>query len=181
MDNPTQPFPPRLIRDLMTVGVLTCSPSTPAGDLARLLLEKGAEAVIVLDPTDGNALGMVSQAELVRVCASENAAQLTAEEIMREGVPQVPPDIPLEAAAQIMLDQGLRVLFLMHHAGGIVYPAGVLTFNHLLRMLAARSAEELHDLGIKASRQSPLEAYLQRRDAARSSPARSTGRSSDGK
>jgi CBS domain-containing protein len=176
MDNTVKPFPPRLVRDLMTVGVLTCSPDTPAGDLARLLLEKEAEAVIVLDPVDGNALGMVTQAELVRACVNEDAASLTADEIMHEGVLQVPPDIPLEAAAHLMLDQGVRVLFMMHHAGGIIYPAAVLTFSHLLRWLAARSAEELHDLGIKASRQSPLDAYLQRRDTAREAGRRNSGK-----
>lgn len=167
----TKPFPPRLVRDLMTVGVLTCPPQTSLGDLARLMLEKNAEAVIVLDPSDGNALGVVSQVELAQVCGREGAAELTAEEVMREGVPQLPPDIPIEAAAQLMADLGVRTIFLMHHASGIEYPAGVLTFNHFLRLLAARSAEELHDLGIKASRQSPLEAFFSRRDASRNGPA----------
>jgi hypothetical protein len=66
-----------------------------------------------------------------------------------------------------MLDRGIRALFLMHHAGGIEYPAGVITFNHFLRLLSARDTGELQDLGIKANRKLPLEAYFQRRDAAR--------------
>ena len=53
-------------------------------------------------------------------------------------VPRVPPDIPLKTAAQIMQDQGVRVLFLTHHAGGIEYPAAYITYKHLLRHLAAR-------------------------------------------
>jgi hypothetical protein len=36
-----------------------------------------------------------------------------------------------------------------------------------LRLLGARTKEELRDLGIRAARQSPLEAFIQRRDAAR--------------
>jgi CBS domain-containing protein len=166
-NNHTKPFPPRLVRDLMTVGVLTCPPTIRVGELALLMLEKGAEAVIVLDPGDGHALGVVSQADLVKVCTQEEAGELTAEAVMSEGVPQIPPDIPIEAAAQIMDDLGVRTIYLMHHASGIEYPAAVLTYNHLLRLLAARSAEELHDLGIKASRQSPMEAFIARRDAAR--------------
>ncbi len=72
---------------------------------------------------------------------------------MREGVPQVPPDIPLTAAAQIMQDQGVRALFLMHHAGGIEYPAAMLSLTtHLLRHLAAKDDDELRDLGIHADR-----------------------------
>jgi CBS domain-containing protein len=166
-NNHTKPFPPRLVRDLMTVGVLTCPPTIRVGELALLMLEKGAEAVIVLDPGDGHALGVVSQADLVKVCTQEEAGELTAEAVMSEGVPQIPPDIPIEAAAQIMDDLGVRTIYLMHHASGIEYPAAVLTYNHLLRLLAARSAEELHDLGIKASRQSPMDAFIARRDAAR--------------
>ncbi len=66
-----------------------------------------------------------------------------------------------------MQDQGIRTLFLMHHAGGIEYPAAVLSYYHLLRHLVADSDEELRDLGVKAVRQTPLEAFINRRDAAR--------------
>jgi CBS domain-containing protein len=158
---------PKLVRDLMTVGVATCSPDTPVEDLARLLLEKSLEAVVVLNPADGNALGYVSQEELVRAYAHQPSAGLTAEQVLRDEILQAPPDIPLTAAAQLMLDRGVRVLFLMHHSAGIEYPAAYISFQHLLRLLGARSQDELQDLGMHASRQSPLEAFIQRRDAAR--------------
>jgi len=160
---------PELVRDLMTVGVATCSPVTPVGDVARLLLEKGLEAVVVLDPVDGHALGYISQAELVRAYAHAHRPTdgLTAEQVMQDEVPQAPPDIPLTVAAQLMLDRGVRVLFLMHHSSGIEYPAALISYQHVLRLLGARNQDELHDLGIGATRQSPLEAFLQRREAAR--------------
>ena len=167
--------PPRLlVRDLMKVGVLTCLPSTPAAEIARLLLEKSLEAVVVLDPEDGNALGVVGQDELVRAYTNRPptavdqlpSSDLTAADVMREGVPQAPANIPLTAAVQIMRDQHLRVLFLMHHAGGIEYPAASLSYNHILRHLAARDEAELSDLGIRAERQTPLETFIQKRDAA---------------
>jgi CBS domain-containing protein len=159
------PFP-SLVRDLMTVGVMTCSPSTFLEDLARAATEKNVEAFVVLNQDDGHALGVVSQEDIVSAFAKGDPAPLTAEDIMSDGVPQIPPDIPLEAAAQIMLDRGIRAVFLMHHAGGIEYPAAVLTFNHILRLLSARDLEELKDLGIKASRKPPLIAYFERRDEA---------------
>jgi CBS domain-containing protein len=163
-----------LVRDLMKVGVLTCPPSTPVTEIARLLMEKNLEAVVVLDPEDGNALGVVGQDELVRAYANRppeavgqlSSIDLTAADVMREGVPQAPADIPLTAAVQIMQDQHLRVLFLMHHAGGIEYPAAWLSYNHILRHLAARDEAELSDLGIRAERQTPLETFIQKRDAA---------------
>jgi len=82
-------------------------------------------------------------------------------------VPQIPPDIPLTAAAQIMQDQNLRIVFLMHHAGGIEYPAAMLSYKHLLRHMAMEEDDDLADLGIKAERESPLESFYKRRDAAR--------------
>lgn len=161
---------PRLVRDLMSVGVPTCSPETPIVDLTRLLLERGVEAIVVLDE-QGHAPGIVSRDDLVRVYAQTEAGKppetLTAGEVMQPGVPQAPPDIPLTAAAQIMQDQGVRVLYMMHHAGGIAYPAAMLTYKHLLRHLAMESEADLSDLGIKAQREAPLETFIRRRDEAR--------------
>jgi len=157
--------PPRLVRDLMTVGVETCSPEFPIKDLARLLLEKGIEEIVVL--ADRNAVGVVGRDELIRAYARQGFEQLQAADIMREGVPQVPPDIPLAAAAQIMLDSKVRTLFLMHHAGGVEYPAASLAYWHILRHMAATEGQGLQDLGILAERRPPLEQFIQRRDAAR--------------
>ena len=79
----------------------------------------------------------------------------------------MPADIPLAAAVQIMLDQNVRVLYVMHHAGGIIYPAGAISFQHLMRYLSASKSEELKDLGIQAERKSPIETFIERRNAAR--------------
>lgn len=153
------------VRDLMTVGVETCSPATPVIEVARLMLENGWEDVVVLE--EGNAVGVISQVELVKAFTRPEFADLCAEDILREDVPQVPPDIPLEAAAQFMLDKGVRTLFLMHHAGGIEYPAALISFRHLLRFMVAQDPSELSDLGLKAERESPLETFIRRRNAAR--------------
>jgi CBS domain-containing protein len=157
----------QLVRDLMSVGVATCSPDTLICDIARLLVEKSLEAVVVLDPVEGNALGIVSQDELVRAYTRADARSLRAEEIMQDMVPEVPPDIPLAVAAQIMQDHCVRALFIMHHAAGIEYPAAFLSYRHLMRHLAAKEGEDLRDLGIQAERQSPLDVFFQRREEAR--------------
>ena len=153
------------MRDLMTVGVETCTPETPIADIARVMLLNQVDAVVVLE--EGNALGVIGQKELVRAYSREDYDSLVAENVMREGVPQVPPDIPLAAAAQIMLDMDVRTLFLMHQSAGIEYPAALISFRHLLRHMAAEKSDELRDLGIKAERKSPLETFIQRRNAAR--------------
>lgn len=156
---------PRLVRDLMSVGVVTCAPDTPLGELAQLFLDSGLEDIVVLE--DGHALGVVGRNDLVKAFEHQDPRRLQARQLMQEGVPQVPPDIPLAAAAQIMRDQGIRTLFLMHHAAGIEYPAAMLSYRHLLRWLAASDARDLGDLGIKAERRSPLEQYVEKREAAR--------------
>lgn len=156
----------RLVRDLMTVGVPTCPSDMSVTDLARVLLETNLEGLIVLDH-EGHAAGTIGQDDLVRAYAQQDWHHLTAEQIMREDIPQVPPDIPLTAAAQIMRDQGVRVLFLMHHAEGIHWPAAMISYRHLLRHLAAHDRAELKDLGIRAEREAPLQTFIKRREAAR--------------
>jgi CBS-domain-containing membrane protein len=162
-----------LVRDLMTVGVATCPPDTSVIEVARLLLDKDLEGVVVLDQ-EGHALGVVSRDELVRAYARDDRRNLTAADVMHDGVTELPPDIPLTAAAQLMQDQGVRAVFLMHHASGIEYPAAMLTYKHFLRHLAAEDDHELNDLGIAAARKSPLEAFMEKRDAARSALRDST-------
>jgi CBS domain-containing protein len=151
----------------MSVGVLTCSPETTVVDLTRILLEKGLEGAVVLDDR-GHAAGIVTRDDLVRAYATGDDVQsLSIQAVMQDGVPQIPPDIPLAAAAQIMQDRELRIVFLMHHAGGIEYPAAMLSYKHLLRHMAMEDADDLADLGIKAERELPLESFYKRRDEAR--------------
>ena len=156
---------PKLVRDLMSVGVPTCGLDDLIGDLTRWFLEKDIEGAVVLDE-NGHGAGVVTRDELINAYARENYDHLTAQEIMNAAVPRVPPDIPLKTAAQIMQDLGVRVLFLTHHAGGIEYPAAYITYKHLLRHLAARDEQDLRDLGIKAERESPIDTFIRRRDEA---------------
>ena len=76
-----QPAQPKLVRDLMTVGVLTCSPTTSIKVISQALLEKDLEAVVVLDH-DGHAVGIVGRDELVKAFNNPDHNQLIAEDIM---------------------------------------------------------------------------------------------------
>ncbi len=155
-----------LVRDLMSVGVVTCPSDTLISDVAHLMLEKNLEAVIVLDKDEGHALGVISQEELVQAYVKQERS-LKAADVMREGVPEIPPKIPLTAAVQIMLDMKIRTFFLMHHAGGVVYPAASLSYNHILRHLAAQDEEDLSGLGVQAERKNPIDVFIEKRDASR--------------
>jgi len=156
---------PHLVRDLMTVGVVTCNPQTTVPEIAQLLLDNDLDEVIVLD--QGKALGVVGQDELIAAFSRDEYRQVEAHQVMREGIPQVPPEIPLAAAAQLLRDQGVRTFFLMHHAAGVEYPAAAISYKHFLRLLAANSGADLRDLGIQADRAAPLDEFIQRREAKR--------------
>ena len=171
----TEPGDIKLVRDLMTVGVPTCAPHTPVMDVARRLLEEGLEAIVVQNE-EGHAVGVISQDDLVRAYGRADQQALMASDVMTEGVPQIPPDIPLAAAAQIMRDLGVRVLYLTHNADGITYPAASLSYHHLLRHLAAGDTAGLKDLGIKAEREPPLATFFRRRDEARRRASQSGSR-----
>ena len=150
----------------MTVGVFTCVPETPVQEIARTILERDLEEVVVLE--EGHNIGVVGQEELAQIYTNTDWETLKAEDVLRPLVPTIPADVPIATAAQIMRDQNVRVLYLTHHAGGIEYPAAFISYRHLIRHLAARDLDELKDLGIKAQRQSPIEQFIQRRDEARS-------------
>jgi CBS domain-containing protein len=157
---------PKLVRDLMTVGVPTCKTGSTVREIARFLLDKDVEAVVVLDG-DGQAVGVVGYPELIQTYGWEDVQSLKAEMIMSEAIVEVPPDIPLTAAAEIMRDKGARIAYLLHNANGVIYPAAYISYRHLVRHMAAESDEELKDLGTAAQRKTPIETFIEKRDEAR--------------
>jgi predicted transcriptional regulator len=157
---------PKLVRDLMTVGVPTCKTTNLVVDVARFLIDNNVEEMVVLGE-EGEGVGICGYKELVNSYEREDIRELTAEEIMSEGVPELPSDIPLNLAAQLMKDKNIRVAYMNHNSAGIIYPAASISYKHLVRHLAAKDESELKDLGINAERKSPLEQFIERRDEAR--------------
>ena len=157
---------PELVRDLMTVGVPTCKNTTPVVEVARFLIENNVEELVVLGE-EGEGIGVCGYRELVNAYERDNIRELTAENVMTEGVPELPSDITLKLAAQLMRDKDIRVAYMNHNSAGIIYPAASISYKHLIRHLAAKNEEELKDLGFNAERKSPLEQFIERRDEAR--------------
>ena len=157
---------PTLVRDLMTVGVPTCKTTSPIVDVARFILEHNVEEMVVLGD-EGEGVGVVGYEELVNAYGRENVRELTAEDAMREGVIELPSDIPLTVAAQMMKDKKTRVAYMNHNSAGIIYPAAMISYKHIVRHLAAKDESELKDLGLKAERKSPVEVFIERKNEAR--------------
>ena len=150
----------------MTIGVPTCKNTTPIVEIARFLIDNNVEEMVVLGD-EGEGIGICGYKELVNAYDRDNARELTAEDIMSEGVPELPSDIPIRLAAQLLRDKNIRVAYMNHNSAGIIYPAASISYKHLIRHLAAKDESELKDLGINAERKSPLEQFIERRDNAR--------------
>lgn len=134
---------PKLVRDLMQIGVPTCRADLPLAQAVQILLRDQLEALVVLDER-GHAVGLFGRREAVIAygrlgMAVQDGASLTVAAAMRPEIPEIPPDIPAAVAAQIMLDQGGRALFLMHHDLGVSWPAAVLRFEDVLGDLVAEA------------------------------------------
>jgi CBS-domain-containing membrane protein len=71
---------PHLMRDLMTVDVLTCTPQTTVPQLAQILLDRDLDKVVVLD--DVKSLGVVGQDDLIKAFARDNCKLLTASDVI---------------------------------------------------------------------------------------------------
>jgi CBS domain-containing protein len=137
----------KLVRDLMHIGVTTCREDTSLLEGVRTLLREQLEALIVLD-NNGHAVGMFTRKDAVTAFGqsgtqTNGGEALTVVDVMCPEIPEIPPDIPATAAVQIMLDQGVREMYLLHHDGGIRWPAAALCFEDVLRYLATDSDEEI--------------------------------------
>lgn len=119
---------PLLVRDLMTIGVPVCREAESCGRVKARLQTRGVrgEVVVVLDE-DGMACGWLGRDGL------DAQPERAVGEVMDENIPTVPPDIPAEAAAQIMRDRGVDFLFLMHDWPGEPRPSAVISLEAIER------------------------------------------------
>ncbi len=116
---------PRLVRDLMTIGVPVCRDTEACGAVAARLAaaRPPAEAVVALDEA-GMACGWATAAAL-----SAAPPWQPVSEVLEEDIPQVPPDIPAAAAARMMRDRGVAYAFLMHAWPGEPRPSAMIALK----------------------------------------------------
>ena len=136
---------PKLVHDLARTGITTCFDTTLFVEAVRTLLKKNIESLIVLDDYS-RAIGIFSRHEAVETYArsginATNFDTLTVADVMRSDIPQVSANIPAITAAQIMLDQGLRNIYLMHHknAGTPDRPVGLLSLDDIIGEMIGES------------------------------------------
>jgi CBS domain-containing protein len=144
------------VSSLMTREVISADIETPFKELVQLLKENGISAVPVLD--GGYPVGVVSEADLLpkeefRGGTAEapgpfagrgtrhrweQAAGLTAGDVMTSPVKSVSPDTSTSAAARELAGAGVRRLFVMDGDGALV---GVLSRRDLLKLYVREDGE----------------------------------------
>ncbi|MBC7258879.1 MAG: CBS domain-containing protein [Chloroflexi bacterium] len=124
----------RYVRDVMHRGVVTCAPDTPLTEVAALMARDRASAVAVVNP-NGELVGIISRTDMVRAYLKP-FANLRAEDIMTTQVATIIPDIPVQAAVQIMLDRGVHQLIILHARPAPQRPVGILTMDDIVKDMA---------------------------------------------
>jgi CBS domain-containing protein len=147
-------------RDLMTPDVITVPPETPVLAMARLLADRGISAVPVVS-ADGKAVGVVTEADLIRRLAGEDDKQpgwfaslfgnqerdaeryarthgVTAKDIMTTELVAVDPDMLASHVAHLMEEKGIRRV-LVTQDGRL---KGIVSRADLLRALVAPPPEQ---------------------------------------
>lgn len=123
----------KAVRDVMRRGVQVCHLKSPVADVVAQMTKGNADAVVVVD-ADGEAVGMVTDQEVMRAYM-EDLAEVSAEEIMVPKAQVVAPDTLVVEAVQIMLDRGVRHLLIKGEQRREV-PVGIISAADIVREMA---------------------------------------------
>lgn len=130
----------KLARDIMKIGVPVCAPDSKLEEVAKIMLRDGADAVVVLD--EDGAVGVVSQSDLVRAF-TRNWQLLAAKDVMTEKILSVEPEAQLTAVANLMQDEKVHQIFIMHEHPATGKPSAVVTMRAIVREMAGLPPERL--------------------------------------
>jgi len=125
----------KMVRDVMTRGVITVSFDTPVSKIARILVDKDISGVAVTAPDD-EVVGVISEIDIIKVF-DQDWKELTAEDIMSPFVRAIVPETTINKAADIMRDLNIHRLLILHRAPGRSYgvPVGILSASDILRAI----------------------------------------------
>ncbi len=130
-------FENRLSRDIMTRDVITVPMNDTLKHIANLLSRKRAASVIVTNH-DGEAMGVISDTDILKVIGKGNWENITAENIMTHNIQFVKPTSTLIEAAIIMREKHIHRLLVFSEGGvGASHrPIGILNASDIIREVA---------------------------------------------
>ncbi len=130
----------KLLRDVMTRGVVTVSINDTVMQIARLLTEKDISGVVVIGD-EGKAVGVISEMDIIKVIGIENWENKTAESIMTSNLETVEPTSRLIDAANMMNRKHVHRLLVLSERGiGMSQkPIGILSVRDIVKEAAINS------------------------------------------
>ena len=129
----------RLVRDIMKIGVPTCTLDAPLPQVAQIMARENADAIIVMD--EFGAAGVVSQSDLVHAYP-RNYELLAAKDVMTDKIIRIAPEAAVTAASNLMQDEKVHQLFVMHEHPGPSRPSAVVTMRAIVREMAGLEPEK---------------------------------------
>jgi CBS domain-containing protein len=131
----------KLVWDIMSKGLLTCSPDTSLGQVAILLTERRVHALIVSNPT-GAPLGLISDFDLLAgewlSTDKESLAimkKLTAKNLMTSPIDTIEAGATVEQAAHLMLEKQIHRLMVSENDK----PIGVISISDIVASIAGQT------------------------------------------
>ncbi len=119
----------------MHVGVITCRPDTPAGEVANTLQAHDISALVVVDE-EGYAVGVISRTDLVNATFVQPYLKywrgLAARHLMSSPVVGVRADTSVEEAMRLIHDRKIHRVVVTEPEGNRERPIGILSVTDLV-------------------------------------------------
>jgi predicted transcriptional regulator len=127
----------KLLRDVMTRGVVTVPMDATAKQIATLLSKQRLSAVAVIGH-DCDLMGLISDMDMLKVIGQEGWESISAETMMTSHVETVKPTTTLGDAAKIMREKHIHrlIVFSEKGVGASQRPIGVLSASDIIREAA---------------------------------------------
>ena len=123
------------VRDWMHVGVISCRPDTPAGEVADTLQAHDISALAVADD-EGYAVGVISRTDLVNATFVQPYLKywrgLAARHLMSSPVVSVRADASIEDAIRLIHDRKIHRVVVTEPDGTRERPIGILSVTDLV-------------------------------------------------
>ncbi len=127
----------KLLRDVMTRGVVTVPLDATVKEVAAMLNRQGLSAVAVISD-DGEAMGVISDMDILKVIGKDDWENLPAESIMTPRIEIVKPTSRIGEAARIMREKHIHrlLIFSERGVGASQRPIGILSASDIVREVA---------------------------------------------
>ena len=131
----------KMVRDVMTRGVVSVSWDVPAIEVAKTMAEYNVSAVAVVYP-DGSVAGVISEMDILEAYEKMQLEHAVAEDIMTPHIESLKPTTTLEEAARHMVKRRIhRLLVLSERMGCGTRPVGVISASDIIKEIAKSLGE----------------------------------------